>query len=255
LKRGYYTTEAIILDLKDYSESDRIITFYTKKYGKLCGIAKGARRSKKRFVGNLEPSSYLRLLFFQTGKSELIRVEAATLVEGFNSLRGDIARFGGACYMLELSNELTREGIGSRVFFDTLLSFLFLLDKKESHPFVLNFFEIKALKISGYLPHLTGCVACRGELSGEGAFFSCEKGGVLCKRCVGFSGDALPISPGTAGFFSMAAKLDVEKIERLVPNPLIMREGERVLTSFIQYQLGKELKSKNFMEKIRQGRF
>ena len=50
-----YQTEAIVLRLLDYGESDRIVTFCTNGYGKVRGIAKGARRSRKRFANALEP--------------------------------------------------------------------------------------------------------------------------------------------------------------------------------------------------------
>ena len=53
MRKGHYSTEAIILNSFDYNESDRILAFYTKEFGKLRGIAKGARRSKRRFVGNI----------------------------------------------------------------------------------------------------------------------------------------------------------------------------------------------------------
>ena len=53
-KRTSHKTEAIVLRCLDYGESDRIVTFYTRDYGKLRGIAKGARRSRKRFANALE---------------------------------------------------------------------------------------------------------------------------------------------------------------------------------------------------------
>lgn len=53
--RTQYRTEAIVLRLLDYGESDRIVTFYTAGFGKLRGIARGARRSRKRFANALEP--------------------------------------------------------------------------------------------------------------------------------------------------------------------------------------------------------
>lgn len=249
MKRGYRKTDAVILNSTDYGESDRIITFYTRDYGKLKGIAKGARRSKKRFVGNLEPASCVRLVFFQTGKSELVRVEAIALAEGYDLLKDDIERYARACYALELTNEMTGEGMKNADFFDTLTGFLRLLDEGDGRG-MLRFFEIKALALSGYLPHLEGCAACKAGHGGEMLFFSSEKGGVICRKCAAFLKNIIPLSAGTAGFLSMAARLKVEKLKRLMPGPIVLEECERVLSDFIRYQLGKELKSKKFMEKM-----
>src|SRR3990170_904561 len=79
MRKGHYSTEAIILNSFDYGESDRILAFYTKEFGKLRGIAKGARRSKRRFVGNICPPSYVNLLFSR-GNGELAIVEEASLL-------------------------------------------------------------------------------------------------------------------------------------------------------------------------------
>ncbi|MBI5598956.1 MAG: DNA repair protein RecO [Deltaproteobacteria bacterium] len=264
MTRGYHSTDAVILNSIVYGESDRIVTFYTKDHGKLKGIAKGALRSKKRFVGNLDPLSRVRLLFFQTGKSDLVRVEGVTLVDGFTPLKGEIERYGSACCMIELTNEMTREGMVSPAFFDILAGFLGLMDegagrhgrladrrgRLDDPEILLRFFEIKLLTMMGYLPHLEGCVVCREGLNGERVFFSSEKGGVVCKACATGLKDIIPVSAGTARFFTMAAKMDIEKLGRLVPGPMSAKEGEKVLSNFIRYQLGKELKTRRFMEKV-----
>jgi DNA repair protein RecO (recombination protein O) len=71
--------EAIILRTRDYSESDRLITFFTRNQGQLTGIAKGARRSKKRFVHTLEPLSHVFITYADRRTSGLVRLDASEL--------------------------------------------------------------------------------------------------------------------------------------------------------------------------------
>ena len=73
-----YLTEAVVLSSMDFGESDKIITFYTISFGKLKGIAKGAKRSKKRFGINLEPFSLVRLHFFEKRRTPLSGSRHAT---------------------------------------------------------------------------------------------------------------------------------------------------------------------------------
>jgi DNA repair protein RecO (recombination protein O) len=61
--RTSHKTEAIVLRRFDYGESDWIVTFYTSDFGKIRGIAKGARRSQKRFANTLELFSCSHILF------------------------------------------------------------------------------------------------------------------------------------------------------------------------------------------------
>ncbi len=295
MKRGAYKARAIILNSVDYSESDCILTFYTKEYGKMSGIAKGARRSRRRFVANIDPLCNSTLLFFHNGKSELVRVDDATLIDGFVMLKTDIERYSIGCYMLELASEMTREGHVLPDVYDLLRDFLGLLDTSdvmdsEADDALLRSFEIKLLSYLGYLPHLNGCVECSepivgtvGEVSDTVGtatlFFSSERGGAVCAPCgnaiggLGVGGGAgwnsgqpfdlfstadgrgsgglQPVSTGTVKWLSTAARFDSMKIKRLKTSSVFLKEGERLLGDFIRHQIGRELKTKRFMYKLR----
>lgn len=271
MKRGLYKTEAIVLNSLDYGESDRILAFYTVDYGKMSGIAKGARRSRRRFVGNLDPMSHIKLGFFHSERSDLVRVEDVTLIEGFSDLKPDIERLSLGYYLLELVSEMTREGQVMERVFDLLLGFLKMLNSGGAgydSPELLRFFEIKLLSVLGYMPHLSGCVVCKGTDGetglGERCFFSSEKGGVVCAGCAAKLGPGpgaatvarapqglMPVSLSTIKVLSAAARFDPEKLARLKPNRAFLKEGERLLDDFIKHQIGKELKTKRFMAKLK----
>ena len=252
-------TDAIILGTLDYGESDRIVTFYSREFGKLSGIAKGARRSKRRFVGNLDPPSHTKLLVFKDDRRELLRIDDGTLVEGFSGIKADIDRFAEACYMIELLRELTPDGLHIDGLFETVLGFLKFLQLSDRPELTLRFFEIKLLTLLGYMPHLSGCVSCDDDggisTNGQKIFFSAERGGVLCAPCARMPEDALPLASGTAGFLSMASRLSIDKLPRLQPSAVFAREGEKVLSDFIRHRVGRELKTKKFMDKMRVASF
>ncbi len=256
MKRGLYKTRAVILNSIDFGESDRILTFYTHGHGKVKGIAKGARRSRKRFVGNLDLLSHITLIFFRTDKSELVRVEDAALIEGFPGLKADIDKLSEACYLLELVSEMTREGQVIPQVFDLLLTFINMLGGGDADV-LLRYFEIKLLSILGYLPHLDGCVACKSPFDGLEAriSFSSEKGGAVCGNCSHGVSGLIAISPGTARFLSMAEKFDSVKLARLKPAAVFLEESEKLLDDFIKYQIGRELKTKKFLSKLRNTSF
>lgn len=251
MKRGLYRAQAVILNSFDYGESDRIIAFYTFEHGKIKGIAKGARRSKKRFVGNLELGSLINLVFFQNNGSELVRVEEVALVEGFPKLRADIDILSYGFYLLELTSEMTREGVVLPAVYELLAGMLKMLNDGHGPGVVARFFEIRLLSLAGYMPHLNGCVVCKSCGADGVRKFSSEKGGVVCGRCAPGLNSLLPISPSTAGLLSMAARMDADKLARLKPAPSFIEEGERLLYDFIKFQLGRELKTRKFMDKMR----
>jgi len=154
VKRGLFKTGALVLNSFDYGESDRILTFYTLSFGKIRGIAKGARRSKKRFVGNLDPMSRLDLVFFQSDKSELVRVEEAKLADAFPGLKADIDALSAGCYLLELTSEMTREGQVIPQVYNLLAGALKAMEEGAEAGVFTRFFEIRLLSMLGYMPHL-----------------------------------------------------------------------------------------------------
>ncbi len=255
MKKGLYKDSAVILNSLDYSESDRILTFYTLGRGKITGIAKGARRSRKRFVGNIEPASLVDLVFFHNDRTEMVRVEDARLVDAYPALKSDIVRLSGACYLLELVAEMTKEGQRIPGVFNLLAGFIKLLEAGGGDS-VLRFFEIRLLSMLGYLPHLDGCVVCRGPFAAdERLYFSSEKGGTVCGKCATVAGSVAGVSAGTARLLSMAARFDTGKLARLKPGPEFLEESEEILYDFIKFQIGKELKTKRFMTKLRNSSF
>lgn len=252
---GYCTALAVVLSSIDYGESDKIVTFYTLEFGKIKGIAKGAKRSRKRFVNNLEPFSYIRLLFFQKQGRDLMMIEQADVIRRFDSLFLEIDRiaFGSCC--LELLNEMTPEGQKNQKAFELLLKSLIMLDKGANIRTIVVFFEMKLLSILGYHPHLETCVVCKKPATRAGAaetkiFFSSVRSGILCPRCKCHEKSLIPVSPGTIKFLMLAAKTDVDKAERITMPDWAAEECKKIMDDFLRYQLGKELKSKRFLEKL-----
>jgi len=97
-----WKTQAIILNTIDFSESDRIVHALTKERGLVSAMAKGARRSIKRFPGTLEPFGEVILDIFSKPGMELARLEEARLLNAHLRLREDIALFAHASVMIEV---------------------------------------------------------------------------------------------------------------------------------------------------------
>ena len=144
--------EAIVLRLTDYGEADRIVTLFTLEQGKLQGIARGAKRSKKRFAGALEPFAHLRLQL-QLGGG-LATLASADILSVFPGIRGDLANIGCAAYACELVERLTPEEEASPRLFRLLYSYLERLDRAPPSPSDRRFFAVNLLKILGYQPDL-----------------------------------------------------------------------------------------------------
>jgi DNA repair protein RecO (recombination protein O) len=145
-------TEAILLRLTDFGEADRIVTAFTLDHGKLQGIARGAKRSRKRFAGALDPFAHLKLQL-QPGKG-LATLLSADIIGIFPGIRNDLAKIGTAAYACELVDRLTPDEEPNPRLFRLLHCYLQRLDSAPLSPSDRRFFAVNLLKILGYQPEL-----------------------------------------------------------------------------------------------------
>ncbi len=171
--------EAFVLGGVDTGESDRVVTLLTRERGRLGAFVAGARRSKRRFAGVLEPFSRIEARL-KEGRSELLFLESASLLQGNAGLRDELTRLSYASHAAELCRLLTREHEGCAPLFDALSDYLALLQLGAARPEALLRFEWSALAASGHAPHVESCCRCGRAPDGG---FSSREGGALCRTC------------------------------------------------------------------------
>jgi DNA repair protein RecO (recombination protein O) len=242
-----FKTNAIVIRSANFGESDKIITFLTEDFGKLKAIAKGARRSRKRFQNALGLFSHLRLMFFDKEGMGLVRAEGCDILHSFPKIREDLRKIVYGNYYLELANEMAGEREGNREVFELLLCFLSDLEKMDPREEQLRLFEIRMLSLFGYQPNMGRCNLCKRDWEDlkevPGVFFSLEKGALVCGTCSTVWNNLIPFSLGTARLIEKVAQMGLPKIQRLKFTQQSLSESREILPRFISYQLGKELKS------------
>src|SRR5213596_370496 len=92
---------AVVIGSFALGESDRVVTFFSRQHGKIRGVARAARRIKSKFSGALELLTLGELIFFDTGRSELVRVDHFDVLRPFARVREDLERLGQAAWMAE----------------------------------------------------------------------------------------------------------------------------------------------------------
>lgn len=94
-------SDAIVLDTTDHGESDLIITLFSQQSGRLSAIAKGAKRSKKRFVNKLELFTYLHIYYQQKNEGALAFLNEAEIYTSFPQIRHNLNAYNVASIMRE----------------------------------------------------------------------------------------------------------------------------------------------------------
>ena len=117
-----YKTEGIVLNRKNFGEADKLLTIYTKHYGKIRAIAKGIRKTTSRKAGSLELFNHC-VLFLAKGRNLDIITETQT-INSFRLWRKNLTKVGVAYYFCELVDKLTPDGQSNRNVFELLKEYL-----------------------------------------------------------------------------------------------------------------------------------
>ncbi len=123
-----YSVEAVVLSRKNIGEADRLVTLFTKQYGRKKAIAKGIRKISSRRAPHLEIFSVVSLTL-HTGKTWDIVSEVAP-INNFTHLKSTLGRISYAYIVVELVDRLTAEGQEHYRIYKELVSFLKQLDNK-----------------------------------------------------------------------------------------------------------------------------
>lgn len=246
-------TPAIVLRSRPFGESDKIVTFLTEEFGKLSGIAKGAARSRKRFVNSLEPATLVQLRFQERPGASLVFILACDLVRGFQRLTASLDRISQAAYLVEIADGLSVERDENRALFEHLKLGLSHLEAQGASLRFLTAFELKLLQIAGYRPVLDRCKRCGLQYrpgSREGWSMSPADGGILCQSCA--HGRAEGLSLGAVAVEILTA---LQSESQVSPSPIslpssVVREIRAATLRLIQFHLDREIKSAPFLNQF-----
>lgn len=153
MKKKLYTAEGVILKRRNYQESDRIVTVFTREYGKIMAIAKGVRKISSRRSGHLEIFTQARFILYQ-GKTWDHVAEVSSLSQ-FELFRRDLTRASFAYYACELLDYLLPDRQSHECVYDRFIQLLQILStpasaidlQKEIYEFALHI-----LRLLGFLP-------------------------------------------------------------------------------------------------------
>jgi DNA repair protein RecO (recombination protein O) len=172
-------SEAIVLRTYPYRESDLLVTLFTRIEGKLRGVARAAKKSRRRFGGALEPLTRVRLTYEDRERQELARLDSCEVVE--SPLRSEVTypRAVALGHMAELLDELLPDREANDAVFRLTISVLEQLSGRELW-LPVTYFDLWMACLMGYLPDLSGCIVCGRTLNGSRAFFHLLTDGLMC---------------------------------------------------------------------------
>jgi len=250
-----FSSPAIILRSVDFGDYDVILTLFTLERGKISAIAKSAKKSIKRFGGILEIFSVLNVVC-SPGKSEnLVVLQEADLISSLTDIRTDFSKTAYSSYWSEIVNAWAENDAKQERLYRLLYYVLEQINSDNISAEILSIlFQIRFASIAGICPNLVRCSICQlavDSIREERISFNFQKGGVVCRKCAGNTGNRLSLSKGTIKQLLWINSGDLKKAGKIRLISSALNEGLNFLEAFLTYNLGKETQSLKILRQIR----
>lgn len=247
-----YFTEGIILKHKDFREADRLLTIYTKDYGKIELIAKGSRKIKSKLAGSLEPFCLARLTLVK-GKN-FDTITSSEIMKNYLGIKTNFQKIVLANYFVEIIDGLTKIHHRDSRVFDLVKEIFDILDKEKKiesiNSFVIWYFAWRFLTHLGYKPELRVCAHCKKTIKPENNYFSLSQGGVICETCNKSIKNKMAISEGAIKVMRIILENDFRNLLLIKISKNLAQEISKITNLFLKYHLEKDLKSERFLAMI-----
>jgi len=239
---------AVVLRAVEFSETSLVVTLFTREFGKVRALAKGARRLKSPFESALDLLALCRIVFVRKSSEALDLLTEAKLLRRFRLVGKDLASLYGGYYVAELLDSLTHDYDPYPELFDLADETLSALSVGEPVALRILRFELGVLRILGHLPSLDICVECgvRVVAAGKVAFGE-RDGGVLCERCRPGKQQVAVISGGALRVMARYAEPFGQTWRRVGIGPRLHGELRGVLNRYFYNLLGRKPRMHDYL--------
>ncbi|MGJ9381706.1 DNA repair protein RecO [Salipaludibacillus sp. CF4.18] len=238
--------EGIVIRTTNYGESNKILTVYSREFGKVALMAKGAKKPKSRFASSSQLFIYGSFVYHQS--KGIGTLNQADILDSFREIRSDLMLTAYGAYMVELLDKLIDDREKNPYLFELIYQLLHHLNEGEDGEILLRIFETKMLAYTGSMPVLHECTNCgRFDLP---FVFSLRQGGVLCSQCMHIDDYHLKVSSATIKLLQLFQQLNPTRIGHISVKTETKQQLKKVLEMYYQEHVGVYLKSKRFLDQM-----
>ncbi|GAA0740077.1 DNA repair protein RecO [Dactylosporangium roseum] len=233
-----YRDDAVVLRLQKLGESDRIVTLFTRRHGRIRAVAKGVRRTTSKFGGRLEPFGHVDVQLLEGRTLDVIsQVEGVDLFGRW--FLDDYPRYTVASAIAETAERLTpiEQEPSLRLYLLTLGAIRALALGDHASSLVLDAYLLRAMSVAGWAPALRECAVC--GTAGPHRGFSVPAGGAVCPDCRPPGAG----HPAPATIDLMAALADGDWATADASEGVFRREASGLVAAHLQWHLERALRS------------
>lgn len=247
-----YTTEALIIGIRNWGEADKIITLLSPERGRIKAAAFGCRRPKSALAGSLQMFNQVEVQVREGERLDMIR--GCSLLRAYRVMSTDFTAMAYGAFVAETASRLAIENFPQQDMYNRLLEVFAAFGGRNPRVAALAA-AYQLLEYSGMQMNYQYCAECNHELAEDG-YFSFELGGALCGRCgaekLHASGEYYIFSYGSGvrEFIMQLLELDWQSKPAFTVSGRTLVAAEALLLGYLRHIFEKPLKSLEFIRQI-----
>ena len=239
-----YKIEGVILRTADFGDANRVVTIYTRNFGKIEVNAYGCRRAKNPLSGALQMFNLISAEINQSAKVDTIK--EADVIKFYPNLTADVEKMAYASLFFEVINRMTLPKFPEVGVYDLILKTLPALEERNARVAALIGI-CQFMEFSGEQLNFFHCVHCGAEIETDAAF-SLIDGGAVCMNCVDAAGGVLSYPNNLRQAFYKILSFDWRQHLNFSLKEII--SAEEIILKYIQSIIGKELNAVKFIRQL-----
>ena len=238
------TEKCLVLKVGCFREADCWVRLLTPTRGIFNGFAFGGNRSRRRFVGCLDPLSHVLFTIGSNKTGTYTVLEEGSLLHNFSAIRKDPAKTGLAVNCVKFIEAVEIDPSDAKPVYELLLETLRMLEEDGGgSEFTPWLFRAKVAFDMGFKPDFLTCGTCGEPVTGgDGYRFGVEKGQVACRTCLSdgkpLEGLARPISAGVLRALDWIEQSRPMDWLTVSMDSEVRRQASQLIELFVAYHLG-----------------
>lgn len=249
-----YTTEAVIIGIKNWGEADKIVTLLSPEKGRIKAVAFGCRRPKSTLAGALQMFNQVELQVKEGERLDTIR--QCSLKKNYRMLSSDFNAMAYAAFVAETVSRLSIENFPQQEMYQRLLEIFAAFGSRNPRIAALAA-AYQLLEYSGMQLNYQYCTQCNEEITEDG-FFSFEAGGAICASCHqkllgpdgGHSQQVLPYPVAVKDFILQLLELQWQEKPTFSVTGKTLIAAESLLLNYLHHIFERPLKSLEFIRQL-----
>ncbi|MDP4145885.1 MAG: DNA repair protein RecO [Bacillota bacterium] len=242
-----FKSRAVVVKTQDLNDNDKIVWLFSEKLGKVSAVAKGAKKSKSKFLPCTQTFCYGEFVLFK-GKS-MYSINECEIIDSFQGFLKELETLTYASYLNELIDISLVEQESNRDLFQLFVSSFYLMKNKVGDlETLIRAFEVKLLRVTGYGLNLDYCCLCRKKINSS-KYLNFQYFGGVCPECEKSNG--VNVSPSAYNILNYLNKTPISNVYRLNLATGVKNELKGILNSLISQNYAKKPKSLEILELLK----